>query len=99
MQAIEEMQRNNTAGNRDRVAEILSARTGMSQAEARQNVDKWATRLDPATMQQRGEKVAEGITTAAWIAFVALIIGAAVAAWGGGVGGRAADRRVVKVRT
>lgn len=98
MQAIEKMQKNNTPQNREEVANMLAARTGMSQAEARQNVDKWATRLSPSNIQQQGQEVAEGITTAAWIAFFALVIGAGVAAWGGGVGGRAADRRVVDVR-
>lgn len=98
MQAIEEMQKNNTSENREKVAEILAARTGMSQAEARQNVDKWSTKLSPSNIQEQGQEVAEGITTAAWVAFFALLIGAGVAAWGGGVGGRAADRRVVDVR-
>jgi hypothetical protein len=87
--------------DRDALVNIVMERTGKSRAEAEAEVSKWESEVGRISQEVEerarvvGEDAAEGISKAAFIAFFALIIGAAAAAIGGGI----AEKSIENVRT
>jgi len=83
--------------DREDLVNVLTARTDMSEAEARQTIAQYEERLGAAraqvdTLQAQAGEAAEGATNAvgkgALAAFFALLLGAIAAAVGGGMGAR-----------
>ncbi len=79
------------ATDRQTLVNLLAARTGMTEAEARQRVQQIAQLVPPAEqvgeeIQQIGGEVAAAISSAALWAFIASIIGVVAAAAGGAAG-------------
>ena len=85
--------------DREELIETVAARTGVTEAEARQSVDQWERQYEQArqgvaqaaeTVQERAPEVAEDaaryVGSAALIAFFALLLGMVAAAVGGSVG-------------
>ena len=85
--------------DRSDLVNVLAARTGMSQAEARQTVESWEAQFaqtrqtvsrEVDTLQTQAVETAESATdflgTAALVGFFALLLGAVAAGFGGGVG-------------
>jgi hypothetical protein len=77
--------------DRDALVNIVMQRTGKSRAEAEAEVSRWEAEAGRITQEveerarEIGEDAAQGISTAAFIAFFALIVDAAAAAVGGGI--------------
>lgn len=99
-----------TAADRDSLARVLSARTDLSQAEARETVDGWANQVQSLrgdirqaaqTVRENAPDVARAaadrLGTAALWSFFALLLGA-VAAIFGGVTGSPKDLPATAVR-
>ncbi len=83
--------------DRQDLVNVLVARSDMSEAEARQTVARWEGTLGQAgqqldTLRANAAETAEGATDAvggaALAAFVALLLGALAAAFGGGMGAK-----------
>lgn len=83
--------------DRQDLVNVLVAQTSMNEAEARQTVMQWEQTLGSAQDQasalgQQATETAENVTdsagTAALVSFFALLLGAAAAAFGGGLGAR-----------
>lgn len=77
---------------RQNVAAELAQRTGLTEQEILTQLDQWETQIAGAagTVQeqvaQTTQNVAEGLASASWWAFVALIVGAILGAIGGAIG-------------
>lgn len=87
------------AADREAVVNILIERTDMSRAQAEQTVDRYIQRIQQASQQvgqtaqsaqqtavQAADSVTAALSSAAWWAFVAMVLGALAAAGGGAMG-------------
>ena len=75
-----------SAADRNYLAEMVAARTGLPPADAAKRVDDVVAQLKDATNRARKMAVVLGFITAA-----TLLLGAAAAWWGATVGGRHRD--------
>lgn len=88
-----------SGSNREELVQTLAARTGMSEAEARQTVSQWEVQADAARQQiqqtvqtvredapQVAEDATDAVGTAALWGFFALLLGATAAVFGGLIG-------------
>jgi hypothetical protein len=77
---------------RDQVVNILVSEHGMEQQQAANLVSQWSLQSQRVQaearqeMRQAGDAAARGVAAGAFWAFVALVLGGAVAAWGGWAG-------------
>ncbi len=78
--------------DREAVVNILVTQDNMSRADANQTVDRWIQTYQQSKAQinqsarQAGQAVTQGISMAGWWCFIALVLGAIAAAWGGSRG-------------
>lgn len=81
------------APDRTRLAELVSARTGMPQAEAEQRVDEVLARIDAAATQAReaADTARQAGMMLAFMTVLSFIVGAFVASAAGALGGRQRD--------
>lgn len=77
--------------DRQYLAQMTASRTGISTAEASQRVDSMIAAID--TARQQADDARKAAATFSVLSFVALLIGAIIAAMAAGVGGRRRDRR------
>lgn len=81
--------------DREAVVNILTTQDNMSRTEANQTVDRWIQTYQQSKGQlnqnarQAGQAATQGISIAGWGGFIALILGAIAAAWGGSRGAHA----------
>ncbi|HWQ93820.1 MAG TPA: hypothetical protein VN673_19310 [Clostridia bacterium] len=74
------------------VVSMLTSKHGMSEAEASTMVNQWSQNAQQAKAQlgqearQAGDKAARGVSKGALWAFIGMVLGLGVAAWGGWVG-------------
>jgi hypothetical protein len=80
--------------DRKQLAQEISARTGMSAAEADQEIIRLESRFSQAKedaeikAREIGEEASDAISKAAFISFFAMVLGAGASAWGGGIARR-----------
>lgn len=80
---------------RDRILDIMSAQLNISRDEAQNRLNQAVGQAQQTvnqaadTARQAADKAASGLSRASLAAFVALVLGAIAAAWGGHVGARA----------
>lgn len=94
--AMARMEKNGGASRatqaRDQVVQILTSKHNMDQAQATSLVNQWDQQFQQVQRQveqktrQAGDVAARGISQGALVGFIALLLGIAVAAWGGWVG-------------
>ncbi len=86
---------------RDRIVAIMSARLKITPEDANSRLDQLQGQIQQATRQltssarQAADVAATSVSRAAFAAFVALILGALAAAWGGQIGATRRDRLAV----
>lgn len=85
---------------RDQVLSLLTSKHGMDQQQAAQMIDQWNQQYQQVQSQasqkakQVGQAAAHGISQGALWAFIALLLGLLVAAWGGWAGAASVPRVV-----
>jgi hypothetical protein len=90
--------------DRDAVISMLVSQHGMTQEQAAATLDGWNQQYQQMRVQaeQRGKEIgqtaATGVSRAAWGGFIALLLGAAVSAWGGWSGSKSALTHTVVER-
>ncbi|MBK8020784.1 MAG: hypothetical protein IPK19_04975 [Chloroflexi bacterium] len=92
--AVQDLLRGETIdeAQRQEVVTLIAERTGVSQEEAAQTLSRWETSIQDArvqveqTLEEAGQRLADMVSTAAGILFLAMVIGAFAAGAGGLVG-------------
>lgn len=78
--------------DREAVVNVLVTQDNMNRADANQTVDRWIKTYQQSKTQinqsarQTGQAITQGISMAGWWCFIALVLGAIAAAWGGSRG-------------
>src|SRR5262249_37942603 len=75
----------NSPQERDQVINILTSRHNLNQQDANNLLDEWDQAFQQAHAQaaQKADEAARGVSQGALWGFIALLLGLAVAAWGG----------------
>ena len=96
--ALARFETQNAPAQRDEVINLLTSKHGMDQAQAANLLTQWDQNLRQ-TQAQAGQKAREvgdvaarGVSQGALWGFIAMVLGLAVAAWGGWVGTGSIDR-------
>jgi hypothetical protein len=105
MDAYQRYRQSGSEEDRQALAREISARTGMSTAEADAEIQRLEGRYEQngedveMKARQVGEDVSDGIAQAAFITFFALILGAGAAAWGAGLARRDIETHIPRDAT
>lgn len=88
-----------SAEDRNQVISLLTSKHGMSQDQAESLLNQWDQNFRQAKVQvehkarEAGDVAARGVSKGALYAFIAMILGLVVSAWGGWVGTGSIERR------
>ncbi|MFT3784111.1 MAG: hypothetical protein QM790_19055 [Nibricoccus sp.] len=108
---FEPSQQNNMAENRAALVRTMTETTGMTEADANRMVDEWTASYDrlkadltamkndaAAKAKQGAEEASKALTVVSLCAFVAFLMGAFSAIWGGSLGSKQSREAELKVR-